>query len=210
MNLAELSIPLKIRLKTDLPGKDSQLKMGIKSKPLYNFTNKEEDAKPSAVLILLHEHHSEICFFLTERTHTVEHHRGQISLPGGTQEPGETLWETALRETNEEIGVRTNEIKCLGALSPLFVIVTGFMIYPFIGMSHSKLEITPEPNEVETVFPVAVNDFIDDKNMKIENRNIRGFDVNVPYFHFNNYKVWGATSMILSEFKTILEELMNE
>ncbi len=209
MNLAELSIPLKIRLKTNLPGKDSQLKMGIKSKPLYNFTNKEEDAKPSAVLILLHEHHSEICFFLTERTHTVEHHRGQISLPGGAQEPGETLWETALRETHEEIGVSANHIEILGPISPLFVIVTGFMIYPYIGMTHSLLEINPEPNEVETVFPVSVNDLIDGHNMKTENRNIRGFNVNVPYFHFGNYKVWGATSMILNEFRTLLKEIFN-
>ncbi|MFQ6678176.1 MAG: NUDIX hydrolase [Fidelibacterota bacterium] len=210
MNLTELSIHLEKRLETTLPGKNAHTIMGIKSKPLYNFTNKEEDARPSAVLILIHEHQGDICFFLTERTHTVEHHRGQISLPGGAQESGETLWETALRETNEEIGVATDNIKLLGPLSPLFVIVTGFKIHPFVGMTHSLLEINPEPNEVETVFPVQVNDLVDSNNMKIENRNIRGFDVNVPYFHFNQYKVWGATSMILSEFKTILEELINE
>ena len=146
---------------------------------------------------------------LTERTQTVEHHRGQISLPGGAQEPDENLSDTALRETEEELGILVDNIKILGALTPLFVSITGFMIYPFIGVTTVPLNVIPEPSEVAAVFSVNMNDLINDTNMKTESRILRGYDVDIPYFSLSGHKVWGATAMILSEFKAILKESMN-
>ena len=209
MKLSKLSQKLQIRLINNLPGKDEQWRMRVTSDKSYNFDNTEEDAIQSAVLILLYEENGVICFTLTERTQTVEHHRGQISLPGGAREADEKLSSTAIRETQEEIGIYAYDVDLIGALSPLFVPVTGFIINPFVGIINANFEPQPAPEEVETVISVHVNELLNDDNELQEKRNLRGYDVNIPYFLLSGHKVWGATAMILSEFKTVLKEAMD-
>jgi len=209
MELNKLSQKLQNRLKSNLPGKKEQYRMLVKTKQPYTFEKAEKDAIQSAVLILLHENNGHTFFTLTERTHTVEHHRGQISLPGGANESEENLSDTALRETEEELGILIDTIKILGSLTPLFVSITGFMIYPFVGVTTVPLNVIPEPSEVAAVFSVNTDDLINDKSMKTESRILRGYDVDIPYFSLSDHKVWGATAMILSEFKAILKEAMN-
>ena len=209
MKLSKLAQKLQIRLINNLPGKDEQWRMRVTSDKSYNFDNTEEDAIQSAVLILLYEENGVICFTLTERTQTVEHHRGQISLPGGAREADEKLSSTAIRETQEEIGIYADDVDIIGALSPLFVPVTGFIINPFVGIINANFEPQPAPGEVETVISVHVNELLNDDNELQEKRNLRGYDVNTPYFLLSGHKVWGATAMILSEFKTVLKEAMD-
>jgi len=209
MKLSKLAQKLQIRLINNLPGKDEQWRMRVTSDKSYNFDNTEEDAIQSAVLILLYEENGVICFTLTERTQTVEHHRGQISLPGGAREADEKLSSTAIRETQEEIGIYAYDVDLIGALSPLFVPVTGFIINPFVGIINANFEPQPAPEEVETVISVHVNELLNDDNELQEKRNLRGYDVNIPYFLLSGHKVWGATAMILSEFKTVLKEVMD-
>jgi len=209
MKLSKLSQKLQIRLINNLPGKDEQWRMRVTSDKSYNFDNTEEDAIQSAVLILLYEENGVICFTLTERTQTVEHHRGQISLPGGARETDEKLSSTAIRETQEEIGIYAYDVDLIGALSPLFVPVTGFIINPFVGIINENFDPQPAPEEVETVISVHVNELLNDDNELQEKRNLRGYDVNIPYFLLSGHKVWGATAMILSEFKTVLKEVMD-
>ncbi len=209
MKLSKLAQKLQIRLINNLPGKDEQWRMRVTSDKSYNFDNTEEDAIQSAVLILLYEENGVICFTLTERTQTVEHHRGQISLPGGAREADEKLSSTAIRETQEEIGIYADDVDIIGALSPLFVPVTGFIINPFVGIINANFEPQPAPEEVETVISVHVNELLNDDNELQEKRNLRGYDVNIPYFLLSGHKVWGATAMILSEFKTVLKEAMD-
>ena len=209
MKLSKLSQKLQIRLINNLPGKDEQWRMRVTSDKSYNFDNTEEDAIQSAVLILLYEENGVICFTLTERTQTVEHHRGQISLPGGAKESDENLASTAIRETQEEIGIHVDDVDLIGALSPLFVPVTGFIINPFVGIINANFDPQPAPEEVETVISVHVNELLNDDNELQEKRNLRGYDVNIPYFLLSGHKVWGATAMILSEFKTVLKEAMD-
>ena len=209
MKLSKLAQKLQIRLINNLPGKDGQWRMRVTSDKTYNFDNTEEDAIQAAVLILLYEENGVICFTLTERTQTVEHHRGQISLPGGAREADEKLSSAAIRETQEEIGINADNIDIIGALSPLFVPVTGFIINPFVGTINANFEPQPAPEEVETVFSVDVNELLNDDNELQEKRNLRGYDVDIPYFLLSGHKVWGATAMILSEFKTALKEAMD-
>ena len=209
MKLDKLTQKLQIRLLNNLPGKDKQSRMRVTSDKTYNFNNTEEDAIQSAVLILLYEENGVICFTLTERTQTVEHHRGQISLPGGAREADEKLSSTAIRETQEEIGIYADDVDIIGALSPLFVPVTGFIINPFVGIINANFEPQPAPEEVETVITVHVNELLNDDNELQEKRNLRGYDVDIPYFLLSGHKVWGATAMILSEFKTVLKETMD-
>jgi 8-oxo-dGTP pyrophosphatase MutT (NUDIX family) len=168
----------------------------------------EEHAIPSAVLILLYQDGDDIRFFLTERTEMVQHHKGQISLPGGSWEAGEHLDETAMRETEEEIGIPMADIKIVSELTPLFVKVTGYMIHPFVGYIDYVPILTPQPGEVNDDFSVSLNDLLNPKKSKTELWTIRNTPVDVPFFHFGKYKVWGATAMILSEFKHCLESCL--
>lgn len=192
----------------ELPGEVAQRKMLVVPHVKVEFANLEEHAIPSAVLILLYQDGDDIHFFLTERTDTVQHHKRQISLPGGSWEEGEHLHETAIRETEEEIGVPMNDIKIITALTPLFVIVTGYMIHPFIGYINYKPKLVPYPGEVNNYFSVSLSELLDPNNAKKETWEIRGTPVDVPFFKFGKYNVWGATAMILSEFKQCIEAMI--
>jgi len=207
MELSMFTQKLEERLETDLPGKNSQFKFRVKANQPYNFNNTEKEAIPSAVLILLYEKDGELHFILTERTQTVDSHKGQISLPGGAQEDDEVLSQTAKRETHEEIGIDPSHVNVIGELSPLFVPVTGFLIYPFIGSITQHFDIVIAENEVEAAFSVRLLDLMDDAVEKKEKRELRGFEVEIPYFLLDGKKVWGATAMILSEFKQVLMDI---
>ncbi len=183
-----------------LPGEKAQNIMLAKPRINVVFPNSEKQAIPSAVLILLYPNKDDINFILTERTNEVQHHKGQISLPGGSWEKGEHLSETAMRETEEEIGIPIDDIKIISELTPLFVKVTGYMIHPFIGYVNHKPKITAHPNEVKNVFTSSISELLNPSNMQTELWIIRETPVDVPFFKLDKYKVWGATAMILSEF----------
>ena len=205
MDFLHFIAQLKIVVGNDIPGERSHQKMQVNYDKSFELPFSKNNSTPAAVLILLYLEDNEIYFFLTKRTDELENHKGQISLPGGTQEGNEKLIDTALRETQEEIGINKTSISIIGTITPLFVPVTGFMIYPFIGYSHNKLEPKPDPVEVATIFSVNISDLLNEENRTTEQRNIRGYDVQVPYFKLNDYQVWGATSMILSEFRDLIK-----
>ena len=207
MDFLHFIAQLKIVVGNDIPGERSHQKMQVNYDKSFELPFSKNNSTPAAVLILLYLEDNEIYFFLTKRTDELENHKGQISLPGGTQEENEKLTHTALRETQEEIGINKTSISIIGSMTPLFVPVTGFMINPFIGYSLNKLEPTPDPLEVEAIFSVNISDLLNEANRTIEQRNIRGYDVEVPYFKLNNYEVWGATSMILSEFRDLIKSI---
>ena len=205
MDFQRFITQLKITINNDLPGEESHQKMRVIYDQSIELPFSKINSIPAAVLILLYLADNETYFFLTKRTDDLKHHKGQISLPGGTQEGNEKLIDTALRETQEEIGINKTSISIIGTITPLFVPVTGFMIYPFIGYSLNKLNPKPDPVEVATIFSVNISDLLNKENRTTEQRNIRGYDVQVPYFKLNDYQVWGATSMILSEFRDLIK-----
>lgn len=199
---------LKISCQDDLPGKTAQNMLLAKPQVKIAFSNSVEHAIPSAVLILLYPYQDDIHFILTERTNEVQHHKGQISLPGGSWENGEQLHETALRETEEEIGIPADKTKIIYELTPLFVKVTGYMIHPFVAYITQKPHIVPDQNEVNNVFTASISELMDPANQLTELWTIREIPVDVPFFKFGKYKVWGATAMILSEFRYCLKEIL--
>jgi len=207
MDFQRFITQLKITINNDLPGEESHQKMRVIYDQSIELPFSKKNSIQAAVLILLYLADNEIYFFLTKRTDELKHHKGQISLPGGTQEGNEKLIDTALRETQEEIGINKTSISIIGTITPLFVPVTGFMIYPFIGYSLNKLDPKVDPVEVAAIFSVNISDLLNKENRTIEQRNIRGYDVQVPYFKLNDYKVWGATSMILSEFRDLIKSI---
>jgi ADP-ribose pyrophosphatase YjhB (NUDIX family) len=111
-------------------------------------------------MILLYAAGNDVLFPLTKRPDYLGTHGGQISLPGGKAEAGETLIETALRETEEEIGIKPESIEVLGTLSDFFVIPSNFMVTPVVGILHDEPVFTPDPKEVVRVFKGSVNQTI--------------------------------------------------
>ena len=185
-----------------LPGRISHEVMMVKSG--YKYIEKKAFT-PAAVLILLYPIEDKWHFFLTKRTDNVEHHKGQISLPGGMLEKGESHKEAAIRETFEELGVQSRDINIIGPLTPLYIPISNFKIFPFVGWLKSAPKLNIQSKEVSKVFSPSIYSLTDPKTKKIKDSILLGQKVQIPFFNLKNEVVWGATSMILSEFKKILK-----
>ena len=185
-----------------LPGRISHEIMMVK--PGYKYIEKKAFT-PAAVLILLYPIEDKWHFFLTKRTDNVEHHKGQISLPGGMLEKGESHKEAAIRETFEELGVQSRDINIIGPLTPLYIPISNFKIFPFVGWLKSAPKLNIQSKEVSKVFSPSIYSLKDPKTKKIKDSILLGQKVQIPFFNLKNEIVWGATSMILSEFKKILK-----
>jgi 8-oxo-dGTP pyrophosphatase MutT (NUDIX family) len=199
---------LEKRLKEPLPGSSAHLLTKVEGAIKINFPYSSDNPKKASVLILLFPESDNIHFFLTQRTLSVEHHKGQISLPGGTCEKNEQTINTALRETEEEIGVDQNEIKIIGELTPFFTPASGFIVHPFIGWCDKRPKTNIQVDEVQNLFSASLSQLLNDQILKYENRNLRGYQAKVPFYNFDGYKVWGVTAAILSEFKLILKDVI--
>lgn len=164
----------------------------------------ENQIKHSSVLLLLFVENNELTACLIKRPAHMKHHAGQIALPGGRMEAGETALETALRETKEEIGITSDEIEILGTLTELYVEVSRFQIHPFVGWLKQKPVFKIDPNEVEKaiLFPLL---HFKSKSVEVELETITG-KLKVPCIRFKNEIIWGATAMILAEFVDLLTE----
>jgi 8-oxo-dGTP pyrophosphatase MutT (NUDIX family) len=129
-------------------------------------------------------------------------HSGQIALPGGHQEAGESPEETALREAEEEIGLSGDRIRILGLLTPLPIPVSRHLVQPVLGFLENVPKLTPDPREVDHIFSVAVADLIR-AAIRIEVRREGDRRQDIPYFHLEQHQIWGATAMILNEFRRL-------
>jgi len=189
-------------LQNTLPCEFSHRKMLPMHRELTPSSYEIDKLKHSSVLLLIFRENNEHFILLIKRTLHMKHHAGQIAFPGGRIEVGESALETALRETYEEIGIDKNRITILGSLSDIYVQVSQFVIHPFVGWIDNKSNIIIDKNEVEKVvyFPiVALNNEIEE----VELETISGI-LKVPCIKHENEIIWGATSMILAEFKDVM------
>jgi 8-oxo-dGTP pyrophosphatase MutT (NUDIX family) len=164
---------------------------------------KSGTARLAGVLILLYPLNGNLHFALTRRTETVATHKGQISLPGGAVEPGEGPPEAALREACEEIGV-CGDVTIIGALTPLYVIVSDFEIHPFVGYSSTRPDFRPDPIEVAEVLEMSLYDLLNDNIKATERWTLQGMELDVSFYRLGDHSVWGATAILLSEFESRL------
>ncbi|MGE5278885.1 MAG: NUDIX hydrolase [Acidobacteriota bacterium] len=156
----------------------------------------------AAVLAPLFVRDAGLWIVFTRRTESVEHHRGQISFPGGGEEPGdETLWHTALRESDEELGIRPSDALALGRLSPLTT-VTNFYVEPFVAAIPHPYVFRPAEAEIAEVLEVPVSALLDPG--ALEKRTLPGREGPVLFYHYGERVIWGATAQILAE---LLESL---
>ena len=188
------------------PGRDAQLKLSPRPRPGDVFPLPPEiHPKEASVLILLFPNQNGLSFFLTRRTENVETHKGQISLPGGMQEPGEKPWQTALREAAEELHLNMDGVEVFHKpLTQVYIPVSGFRVTPYVGFAAHRPEVNAAPDEVVEVIEAPLEIIVDEKYLREEEWEIRNFKALVPFYRVNGYKVWGATAMILSEFGEML------
>jgi 8-oxo-dGTP pyrophosphatase MutT (NUDIX family) len=154
-----------------------------------------------AVLALLFCRRHELHVLLTKRHDDLPSHPGQISFPGGRNEAPESLLATALRETEEEVGIAAPDVEILGALAPIYVPPSDYEVHPFVAWFSSGESpiFRAAPQEVDRILEAPLATFLDSASRVEEPWDIRGQQVLVPYFVVGEYKVWGATAVMLSE-----------
>lgn len=155
------------------------------------------------MLVLLYPHSSTNDLWLTliKRPDYEGVHAGQICLPGGRRESAETLEQTALRETHEEIGVDPGQVTLIGRLSPFYVPPSNHQVYPFVGYAMDRPQFQPCATEVAELIEQPLAALLDPANRRQEVRDLKRWGrTQVPYFAMGTHKVWGATAMMLSEF----------
>jgi 8-oxo-dGTP pyrophosphatase MutT (NUDIX family) len=160
----------------------------------------------ASVLILLYPVNSQPWIVFMKRPEYAGAHSGQISLPGGKVDlKDKNLIHSALRETQEELGVANKNIHILGKLTPLKIQVSGFEVNPFVGILKEKPLWKPDSNEVKYLIETPVYEFLKPSTIKIESWNLHNKKIDVPFFNIKDEKIWGATAMIMSEFIEIIE-----
>lgn len=143
---------------------------------------------------------------LIERATSRGVHSGQIAFPGGRREIDDLDFKhTALRETEEEIGLPANDIEVLGGFSPLYIPPSNFLVHPFVGLYHQAPTFIPQPSEVAQVIPIDFNLLIHDSAIVEQAIKVRGFNMTVPTFLINGITIWGATAMMLSELRHMIK-----
>jgi 8-oxo-dGTP pyrophosphatase MutT (NUDIX family) len=168
-----------------------------------------DDARPAAALLVLYPVDGVAAFLLTKRSSALPQHRGQVSLPGGAVDEGETLEQAALREAQEEIGLDPSRVTLLGGLTSLHIPVSGFVLTPFVGTVASSPAVVVEQREVERVIEVPVAALIDPARHRRVTRLHDGIEMDMPYFDLDGEHVWGATAMVLAEFAALLGVVVN-
>jgi len=165
-----------------------------------------EKLVPAAVLVPLIERADGLTALLTQRTNHLAHHPGQVSFPGGHVDPEDTSPEdTALRETEEEVGLHRRHIDVLGRLDK-YRVRTGFSVTPVVGLVKPPFEITPDSYEVAEVFEVPLTFLMDPANHERHSRDYQGETRHFYAMPYNGYYIWGATAGMLVNLYNVLTE----
>jgi 8-oxo-dGTP pyrophosphatase MutT (NUDIX family) len=210
LTLDQLCEQLTQRLLLPLPGGDAHETFRAQPvgdvRPVFDHS---VPPRPGGVLILLYQENGVIKFPLIKRAEYAGAHSGQISLPGGKAEPGENSIQTALRECEEEIGINQDDLKVLGKLSDFFVMPSNFMVTPVIASLNYVPDFKPDAHEVVRVLSHNIDELFHDDAIKQKEILAAGtYKLIAPHFEIEGEVVWGATAMMLNEFRIILKEIL--
>lgn len=202
----ELIGGLRARLATPLPGLAAQLSMAPEQRGDPEQWNEAmRRARRAAVLVLLYPLEGATGFVLTLRQKALKAHSGQVSLPGGRIDPGETPTQAALREGWEEVGVPPDAPDVLGALTDLYIPPSDFTVTPIVAALPERPDFRHQRAEVAVVIEVPLPLLLDADLRTEAVWSLHGRNVRVPYFELEGYEVWGATAMMLAEFAAVVE-----
>ena len=166
----------------------------------------DDRLKRAAVLIPVFKKEGEYHLLFTRRTDRVEHHQGQISFPGGRQDPEDRdLLATALREAEEEMGIRREDVRVLGELDDICT-VTDFCVAPFVGMIPYPYPFRPNPHEIEEMIEVPLAVLLDPARFRREFRGLAGRMWPVYFYQHGRHTIWGATASIVKQLLDLLPE----
>ena len=183
----------------------------VRVRELENYLRKSKKPKKAGVMALFYpdlDNLTRLLLILRKKYPGV--HSGQVGFPGGREEPGDqSMLDTALRETEEEVGAESASIEVIRPVSQLFIPPSNFEVYPFMGVYPRTPIFRKQASEVEDLVEIPLTEFLDDQNI-ISTRMTTSYarDIEVPAYSLGGHTVWGATAMMLSEIRELLREIL--
>ncbi len=163
----------------------------------------------SAVLLPIYFKDGEYYILFTKRTEKVKYHKGQISFPGGAYEEKDgTLLNTALRECDEEIGLKADKVEILGELDDTATTTSNYIISPFVAAIPCPYQFKLDDYEAEEIITAPISALLDESSLHLETESIDGEIVPSYYYHYQGNVIWGATARILNQFLDVCSKVM--
>lgn len=211
ISIHDLEAKIRTRFKASLPGINAHRVMAPYRSTSISDAKGKKTVRSAATIMLLYPKEAGIHFVLIQRPIYNGIHGGQISFPGGKQEMNELLSQTAKRETEEEIGVPLGTIQIIGKLTEVYIPPSAMLVSPFVGLLKTQPIFTKNDKEVDEVIEVPLEDLFRDKAIKKKKQVIgkgteNPIEILIPYYSLNNKMIWGATAVILSEFKEMMKD----
>jgi len=194
-------------MENGLPGAEFQYRM---APGLRLRINPSKNARKAGVLMLLYPYRNTVFTVFMKRTRYPGAHSGQISLPGGKMEQQDNdITSTALRESEEEIGIRSDQVHVVGYLTELHIPVSNMLVYPVIGTYPERPDFQIDQSEVEYLIESPLVELLKPGTRKSMLRLILLKRDIVPYYNIQGHHIWGATAMIISEFAELLHRIQH-
>jgi 8-oxo-dGTP pyrophosphatase MutT (NUDIX family) len=208
MSMMDASLPDRLgnRLFNSPPGRTAQQRGSVEMSFGRHFGPTAHDARSAAVMALLYQRGNQWQLPLIVRPPQSVHHANQVSLPGGAAELGEAAEQAALRELEEELGVPSQSVHVIGALSPLFVFASNHDVRPFVGFSHEVPAFEPNALEVARLLEMPIDYLLAPGSLRVIERRERGVPIRTPAYCWDHEEIWGATCMILAELAAVVSE----
>lgn len=205
MNFEQVVTAVTTALSGTLPGAVAHQRMAPRPPRQWPAGFDRRTIRDAATLLLLFPVETHAHIVLTVRAETLGRHGGQVSLPGGVIDPGETREDAALREAREEIGLLTDDVRVIGTLTPLEIPVSGFRLHPVVAATSARPRFVAAAGEVARILDVDLDHLRDPRSLTSRAVERDGRSLTLPAFLVDGEEVWGATAMVLSEFLALIE-----
>ena len=196
----------------ELPATLAHIKMAPKGRieELKNFDLTTKTPRIAAVMMLFYPKNNQTHLVLIVRNAYNGVHSSQIAFPGGKYEISDVNFEeTALRETEEEVGVSSEKVEIIKHFTPMYIPPSNFLVHPFLGVSLADIYFNPSEAEVAGMVELPLEIFLDDSNVvNVQMSTSYATDIEVPAFKFGEYIIWGATAMMMSELKEVIKKVL--